>query len=67
MTVKPVQRVFKWQGKNLTDPNPKLGPAQVKTILAAHHPQLTSADIEGPELKDGKEVYKFVLRTGTKG
>jgi PRTRC genetic system protein C len=67
LQTKPVTRSFTFNKRNLPDPNPKLSPAQVKDLYASQYPELASAAIEGPELKDGQQRYSFVRQVGTKG
>ena len=67
LKIEPVTRSFKFNKRVLPDPNPKLSPAQVKDLYAAHYPELASAATEGPELKADKQVYTFVRQVGTKG
>jgi len=64
---RPVTRSFRFNKRVLPDPNPKLTPAQVKDLYAAQFPELASAAIEGPELKNGQQVYGFARQVGTKG
>ena len=67
LETRPVTRSFKVNNRVLPDPNPKLSPAQVKDLYAAQFPELASAAIEGPELRDGKQVYTLARQVGTKG
>ncbi len=62
-----VTRAFKFGNRTLPDPNPKLSPAQIKDHYAALYPELTSAAVEGPQLKNGKQVYTLATQVGTKG
>ena len=62
-----VERVFKYNNRNLPDPNPKLTPEQVKDQFAAQYPELATAVITGPALVGGKQVYAFERAVGTKG
>lgn len=67
LETRSITRSFKFGGRTLPDPNPKLSPAQVKDIYAAQYPELASAAVEGPELKHGQQVYTLVRQVGTKG
>lgn len=67
MKTQMVERVFEFNSRYFPDPDPSLGPAEVKELLAVSDPELTSAAIEGPEMRDGKAVYRFVRQVGTKG
>lgn len=67
LETRPVIRSFRFNKRVLPDPNPRLTPEQVKDLYAAQFPELASAAIEGPELKDGQQVYGFVRQVGTKG
>lgn len=67
LETKAVTRAFKFGNRNLPDPNPKLSPAQVKDVYAAQYPELTSAAVEGPQLKNGRQVYTLATKVGTKG
>src|SRR5688572_21502535 len=52
----------------LVDPDPNMTPDAVKAMYAAAgYPDLTSASITGPEVKDGFQVYSFKRSIGTKG
>jgi PRTRC genetic system protein C len=67
MNSQPIKRGFQYNGQSLGDPNPKLPPEQVKEIFAAARPELAGATIEGPELVNGRQLYRFVKQVGTKG
>lgn len=67
MKTQPITRGFQYNGQNLGDPNPKLPPEQVKELFAAARPELSSAAIEGPEVVNGRQLYRFVKQVGTKG
>lgn len=67
MQVTAIKRGFTYNNQNLGDPNPNLAPAQVKEIFASARPELASAVIEGPELVNGRQLYRFVKQVGTKG
>ena len=67
MKVENVKRSFSFNGVALPDPGPGLTPEQVKDVYAATYPDLTSAQVEGPELKGNKMVYSFRRAVGTKG
>lgn len=67
MKTQKVERVFVFNNHRYPDPNPAAEPAQVRELLALADPDLTNASVEGPELKDGVAMYKFVRQVGTKG
>lgn len=67
MQIATLTRVFDYNGVRLPDPAPHLNPEQVRDIYAATYPDITSAQIEGPENKAGKLVYSFRRAVGTKG
>ncbi len=67
LETRAVTRSFRFNKRVLPDPNPRLSPAQVKDLYATQFPELTSAAIEGPELKNGQQVYGFATQVGTKG
>ena len=67
MQTKPVTRSFKVGNRVLPDPNPNLTPEAVKDLYAAQYPELASAAVEGPELRNGQQVYTFPRQVGTKG
>jgi PRTRC genetic system protein C len=67
MKTQMVERVFEFNNRHFPDPDPRLEPLEVKELLAVADPELTSAALEGPELRDGKAFYRFVRQVGTKG
>ena len=62
-----LRRRFRYQALDLPDPDPAASPEEVKRLLAATHPALLSASIDGPALEDGAWVYTFKRAVGTKG
>lgn len=61
-------RVFEYAGVSLPDPDIAMSPEQVRDFLAATgRPELTSAEIHGPERRNDQLVYTLHRVTGTKG
>lgn len=60
---------FKDQGRDikLADPDKGLSPEAVLNFYSNTYPQLVTAKIEGPEVKDDKVCYSFISTVGTKG
>jgi PRTRC genetic system protein C len=67
MKTQTVEREFIFNNRRYPDPNPQTEPAQVRELLAVTDPDITNSSIEGPEIKEGKAVYRFVRQVGTKG
>lgn len=65
--LKPLTRVFQWNGLEIPDPNARLRPEEVLKVLATVHPELNNASLEGPSFQGDKEVYTCCTRLGTKG
>jgi len=63
----PLKREFEFNGVKLNDPGPEFTVEEVRDAMAAMYPDLTTATIEGPEIKDDVACYKFVRNVGTKG
>lgn len=55
------------QSIRLSDPNSKLSPEAILNFYSNTYPLLTTAKIEGPEIKDDEVQYQFVSTMGTKG
>jgi len=64
---KDLPRVFRYNSVELEDPGIEHDPVDVRNLYSATYPEITSAAIEGPEVKDGKRVYTFRKAVGTKG
>jgi len=67
LIVTEVSRQIVYDGRTLADVNPE---ASVEDVLAVHalsFPELATAIVEGPELKEGQRVYTVKKRLGTKG
>lgn len=66
-----LQRVFSFRDREqdieLADPSASFSPEAVLNFYAQTYPVLTTAKIEGPEIKDDAVHYKFVSTIGTKG
>ena len=45
----------------------KKGPEMVMNYYSNFYPELTTATVHGPVLKDDKAVYEFKTTIGTKG
>lgn len=64
-------RIFKFDNKGtpieLADPSTHFTPESVLNFYSPTYPILTTAKIEGPEIKNDRVEYKFVTTLGTKG
>lgn len=67
LSVTGLTRKFKHGNITLTDPNPAMTPDWVIGFYANTYPELTTATIDGPEIKDREAVYEFKTTVGTKG
>ena len=75
--VTPLTRVFRFNGKELPDIDPKLPPEGIMELYSKQYPSLTSGEISGPEYgEEGQEEWKLHGKTarynmsggyGTKG
>lgn len=64
--VSKIERIFKYMGQMLPDPNPLLPIAQVQSVMAMTYPEIASAGFD-VEQKQGKEIITFKKALGTKG
>lgn len=66
-----LERIFSFDDKGqriqLADPSPSFSPEAVQNFYAQTYPILTTATIEGPEIRDDAVQYKFISQIGTKG
>lgn len=61
-------RVFLYGGARLGDPSPAMSPVAVRDLLAAAgRPELSSAEIRGPEIVGNEMQYTLHRAVGTKG
>ncbi|CCH01290.1 hypothetical protein FAES_3281 [Fibrella aestuarina BUZ 2] len=64
-------RKFEFKKNNETividDPNPDLSTGAVQNHLAGQYPELLTAKLKGPEIKNDAFVYTFETTMGTKG
>lgn len=71
LTVKGIERSFRFSKNNetiaLSDPNPDLTPEAVMNYYSNLYPELTTATVQGPEVRDDTAVYFFKTTIGTKG
>lgn len=66
IVTEPVRKIV-YEGRELADVNPNADIHDVVKIHAVTHPELATAVIEGPEIKEGERVYTVKKRLGTKG
>jgi PRTRC genetic system protein C len=62
-----LEREFRYNAVMLADPSPAMPLTQVRDFFANVYPEIISADIDGPELVGGKQIYTFRRAVGTKG
>lgn len=67
MQVIEITRRFKYNGMDLPDPNPSLGPDDVRQFYSAQYGELLNAVVEGPTTKAGVATYSFARAAGAKG
>jgi PRTRC genetic system protein C len=60
-------RFFKYNNQELPDPNPKMSPEEAMSFYTNTYPELTNANVFGPEIVDDKVVYEFKSTVGVKG
>jgi PRTRC genetic system protein C len=53
MQVTQIRRVFHFNSLRLDDPNPAWSPDRVREFFSASFPDLTNAEVAGPDVKDG--------------
>lgn len=62
-----ITRSFKYNSVTLPDPNPALGPDQIREFYASQYGELNNAVVEGPVTKSGVATYTFTRAAGAKG
>jgi len=67
LTVTSAKRIFKFDDKELDDPNSNLSIEEVKKFYAGKYPELTNASISGPKMENDKAVYTLGVSIGKKG
>jgi PRTRC genetic system protein C len=67
MDIQNLIREFRYNGVTLADPSAAMSLPQVRDFYANVYPEITSADIEGPEQVGAKVIYTFRRAVGTKG
>lgn len=71
LVVNGMNRQFTFKHGNetisLNDPDPTQSPDAVMSFYANTYPELTTATVQGPTIKDDEAVYEFKTTIGTKG
>ncbi len=71
LTVSGLERKFSFRKGNsviaLADPDPSWSADDVMNYYANTYPELTTATVQGPEIKDDIAEYEFKTTIGTKG
>lgn len=71
LQITQLPRIFLFKDKDgdieLADPSVNFSPEAVLNFYANTYPVLTTAKIEGPEIKNDAVQYRFVSTIGTKG
>jgi PRTRC genetic system protein C len=71
LTATRLKRCFSFQDKQrtiqLADPCASFSPEAVMNFYAQTYPILTTATIEGPEIRNDEIQFQFVSTIGTKG
>lgn len=71
LTVSGLKRRFSFRKGNavfeLADPDPSWAADDVMNYYANIYPELTTATVQGPEIKDDTAEYEFKTTIGTKG
>lgn len=67
MSVKVLKRVFLHNGKERTDPNPKLKPSEVLEHYAGMYPKLEGGKVIQKTETDTELVYELIDRVGEHG
>lgn len=63
----PVPRIIKYKDGTLADLNPDAPVDEIRRLHASTDASLTTAEVHGPELVDGVNVYTIKARVATKG
>lgn len=71
LVINGMERSFTFKKGNetitLSDINSTDTPEAVMSYYSNMYPELTTATVHGPEIKDDKAVYQFKTTIGTKG
>jgi len=67
MNTQIINRRIDYKGDTLTDFAPHLPVADIVKMHVVTRPELISAVVEGPVLKDGEHVYTIQAKATTKG
>ena len=67
MERKDLKRVFVYKKTELDDPNTNFNVNEVLEFYTGQYPELTTASVQGPEVKEDKIIYQFKNNVGTKG
>lgn len=65
--IKPLPRVFQYNGMTLTDIDPNMTPEDVRDVYAAQYGELTTAEIIDHGIEKDTHRYEFRKQVGTKG
>lgn len=61
------QRVFRFNGRDLTDPDSTMTPAEVLTHFARQFPKLVGGKVIDPVIEGDSHVYELRASFGDKG
>ena len=71
LQIKGMARTFKFKKGTeyvpLQDPDPSLSPDMVMSYYSNFYPELTTATVHGPVIRDDRTEYEFKTTIGTKG
>lgn len=67
LTVTAVERVFKYNDRVLSDPNPVFTPEEVLAFYTNSYPELTTSNVHAEFTDEGIMEYTFKTTIGTKG
>ena len=67
MERRALTKEFVYNGVKLPPPSPEMSVEDVRQAYLPAYPELATAAIEGPDITDGKMVYRFVRAVGAKG
>ena len=71
LDIKGIKRVFKLKKGNSTlvleDPDSRMSLTEVTDFYSMNYPELTTATVHGPVIRDDRTMYEFKTTIGTKG